>query len=69
MSAESIAPCPWLDDQAEEADNPSGTPRASVMTVEYELAGTPFADAPGDARDEQAGHRRSEGRLHGQDKT
>lgn len=60
-----IAPCLWLDDQAEEAatfytgrfpdssitavsrypggfDNPTGKPRGSVMTVEFELSGTPF---------------------------
>jgi predicted 3-demethylubiquinone-9 3-methyltransferase (glyoxalase superfamily) len=64
-TGQTIVPCLWFDDQAEEAakfytslfpdssivatsryptgfDNPSGKPRGSVMTVELEIAGTPF---------------------------
>ena len=66
MPTPTIAPCLWIDDQAEAAArlyagvfpdaragavsrypsgfvNPSGRPRGSVMTVEMDLAGTPFS--------------------------
>ena len=65
MTKQSIVPCLWFDDQADQAakfytqilpkgritatshypeskDNPSGKPRGSVLTVEFEVAGQRF---------------------------